>query len=78
MFAFHEAKASCFRTIASPQASVNQGWEEGSDNCRQEGWESEGKTSGEQRHERSVFAPYLCRAVMFADFQADDLEQMRG
>ena len=28
-FAFHEAKASCFRTTASPQASVNQGWEEG-------------------------------------------------
>ena len=27
--AFHEAKASCFRTTASPQASVNQGWEEG-------------------------------------------------
>ena len=28
-FAFHEAKASCFRTTASPQASVNQGQEEG-------------------------------------------------
>ncbi len=28
-FAFHEAKASCFRTTASPQASVNQGREEG-------------------------------------------------
>ena len=28
-FAFHEAKASCFRTTASPQASVNHGWEEG-------------------------------------------------
>ena len=27
-FAFHEAKASCFRTTASPQASVNQGQEE--------------------------------------------------
>ena len=27
-FAFHEAKASCFRTTASPQASVNQGREE--------------------------------------------------
>ena len=26
--AFHEAKASCFRTTASPQASVNHGWEE--------------------------------------------------
>ena len=24
-FGFHEAKASCFRTTASPQASVNQG-----------------------------------------------------
>ena len=30
-FAFHEAKAkaNCFRTTASPQASVNHGWEEG-------------------------------------------------
>ena len=28
-FAFHEAKASCFRTTASPQASVNQGREDG-------------------------------------------------
>ena len=28
-FAFHEVKASCFRTTASPQASVNQGREEG-------------------------------------------------
>ena len=28
-FAFHEAKASCFRTTASPQASVNHGREEG-------------------------------------------------
>ena len=28
-FAFHEAKASCFRTTASPLASVNQGREEG-------------------------------------------------
>ena len=28
-FAFHEAKASFFRTTASPQASVNQGREEG-------------------------------------------------
>ena len=28
-FAFHEAKGSCFRTTASPQASVNQGQEEG-------------------------------------------------
>ena len=28
-FAFHEAKTSWFRTIASPQASVNQGREEG-------------------------------------------------
>ena len=28
-FALHEAKASCFRTTASPQASVNQGREEG-------------------------------------------------
>ena len=28
-FAFHEAKASCFRTNASPQASLNHGWEEG-------------------------------------------------
>ena len=27
--AFHEAKASCFRTTASPQASVNHGREEG-------------------------------------------------
>ena len=26
---FHEAKASCFRTTASPQASVNHGLEEG-------------------------------------------------
>ena len=32
VFAFHEAKASCFRTTASPQASVNQGREEGKDN----------------------------------------------
>ena len=31
-FAFHEAKASCFRTTASPQASVNQGREDGLDN----------------------------------------------
>ena len=31
-FAFLEAKASCFRTTASPQASVNQEWEEGQDN----------------------------------------------
>ena len=28
-FAFHEAKASCFRTTASPQVSVNQGREDG-------------------------------------------------
>ena len=28
-FAFHEAKASCFRTTASPQASVNQRREKG-------------------------------------------------
>ena len=28
-FAFHEAKASCFRTTASPQASVNHGREKG-------------------------------------------------
>ena len=28
-FAFHEAKASCFRTTASPQASVKQVREEG-------------------------------------------------
>ena len=28
-FAFYEAKASCFRTTASLQASVNHGWEEG-------------------------------------------------
>ena len=28
-FAFHEAEASCFRTTASPQASVNQRREEG-------------------------------------------------
>ena len=28
-FAFHEAKASCFRTTASPQGSVNHGQEEG-------------------------------------------------
>ena len=28
-FAIHEAKASCFRTTASPHASVNQGREEG-------------------------------------------------
>ena len=28
-FAFHEAKASCFRTTALPQASVNHGQEEG-------------------------------------------------
>ena len=28
-FAFHEAKASCFRTTALPQASLNHGWEEG-------------------------------------------------
>ena len=27
-FAFHEVKASCFRTIASPQASVYHGWED--------------------------------------------------
>ena len=31
-FAFHEAKASCFRTTASPQASVYHGREEGLDN----------------------------------------------
>ena len=31
-FAFHEAKASYFRTTASPQASVNQWREEGSNN----------------------------------------------
>ena len=24
------------------------------------------------------FCTFLCRAVMFADFQADDLEEMRG
>ena len=30
-FAFHEAKASCFRTTASPQASVYHGREEGYD-----------------------------------------------
>ena len=29
VFAFHEAKASCFRTTASPQASVNHEQEEG-------------------------------------------------
>ena len=28
-FAFHEAKATCFRTTASPQASVYYGREEG-------------------------------------------------
>ena len=28
-FAFHDAKARCFRTTTSPQASVNQGREEG-------------------------------------------------
>ena len=27
-FAFHEENAICFRTTASPQASVNQGQEE--------------------------------------------------
>ena len=31
-FVFHEAKASCFRTTALPEASVNQGREEGEDN----------------------------------------------
>ena len=36
-FAFHEAKASCFRTTASPQPSVNQGREEGYYNWRREG-----------------------------------------
>ena len=29
VFAFHEANATCFRTTASLQASVNQGQEEG-------------------------------------------------
>ena len=31
-FAFHEVKESCFRTTASPQASVNHGREEGENN----------------------------------------------
>ena len=35
-FAFHETKASCFRTTASPQVSVKHGWEKGYDNSRRD------------------------------------------